>query len=162
MRLNLSDCIQDLHPPPPPCFKNRLLWVEYLQAAASCQNHKGEPKIIVIVNGEPAINQDFPYCEDCTQLKSLDMYQKGLCNPNYLKDYYEPTGLHQPHPERDLNHRPGSSQIHRISPGSGKGVQGNKNKGQKPHQQAATDGSDQIKPAAARSLLEMTFFKFRC
>ena len=41
MRLNLSDAVDDLAPPPPPCFFNRGSWIAYLKSAAAAQNHKG-------------------------------------------------------------------------------------------------------------------------
>ena len=52
-RINLNDAVADLHPAPPPCFLNRLEWVEYLKSAAAVQNHKGEPRVILVVDGEP-------------------------------------------------------------------------------------------------------------
>lgn len=115
-RLNLSDCINDLHPPHPPCFKNRLLWVEYLQAAAACQNNKAEPKIIVIIDGEPRINADFPFCADCTQIKSVEMDLAGRCDPLFLVHHYDTQRLHRDNPASHPNQRPGHSTVHRISP----------------------------------------------
>lgn len=41
MRLNLSDAVDDLALPPPPCFFNRSSWMLYLKSAAAAQNHKG-------------------------------------------------------------------------------------------------------------------------
>lgn len=85
MRLNLSDAVDDLAPAPPPCFTNRIEWLEYLRSAAACQNHKGEPKVIFMVNGEASFNKGFTFCVDCTQVKSYAMSEKGLCNPDHLK-----------------------------------------------------------------------------
>lgn len=84
-RLNLSDAIDDLAPPPPPCFLNRLEWVEYLKSCAASQNDGESPKIILITNGEPRINWDYPICADCTQIHSLAMTKEGRCNPDFLK-----------------------------------------------------------------------------
>ena len=82
MRLNLSDAVDDLAPPPPPCFFNRSSWMLYLKSAAAAQNHKGsQPVIIVAADGEPAFNTRLNYCADCTQAKSLEMQDKGRCNP---------------------------------------------------------------------------------
>lgn len=84
-RLNLSDAIDDLAPPPPPCYQNRMEWVQYLKAAAASQNDGESPKIILIAQGEPAINFDYPICADCTQVHSLAMTKANRCNPNFLK-----------------------------------------------------------------------------
>lgn len=86
IRLNLKDAVADLCPAPPPCFRNHLDWREYLQSAAAVQNNHGEQKVILIVNGEAAFNFAYNLCEDCNQIKSLEMYQKGKCSPNHLKD----------------------------------------------------------------------------
>ena len=91
MRLNLSDAVDDLAPPPPPCFFNRGSWIAYLKSAAAAQNHKGsQPVIIVAADGDPAFNTCLNYCADCTQAKSLEMQGKGRCNPNHLSDDPEP------------------------------------------------------------------------
>lgn len=85
-RLNLKDAVLDLAPPPPPCFVNHIQWREYLASAAASQNVRGEPKVIRVVQGEPEFNMDYPFCEDCTQIKSHEMVTKGRCKPNFLKD----------------------------------------------------------------------------
>ena len=91
MRLNLSDAVDDLAPPPPPCFFNRGSWIAYLKSAAAAQNHKGsQPVIIVAADGEPAFNTRLSYCADCTQAKSLEMQDKGRCNPYHLSPDPEP------------------------------------------------------------------------
>lgn len=91
MRLNLSDAVDDLAPPPPSCFFNRGSWIAYLKSAAAAQNHKGsQPVIIVAADGDPAFNTCLNYCADCTQAKSLEMQGKGRCNPNHLSDDPEP------------------------------------------------------------------------
>lgn len=84
-RLNLSDAIDDLAPPPPPCYLNRMEWVQYLKAAAASQNDGESPKIILSAHGTPRINYDYPYCADCTQVHSLVMSRTGRCNPDFLK-----------------------------------------------------------------------------
>lgn len=84
-RINLADAVQDLAPAPPPCFLNRTAWLEYLKSAAAAQNHKGEPRVIAIVNGEPAFDMALNYCADCTEKKSVEMMGKGRCDPDHLK-----------------------------------------------------------------------------
>jgi hypothetical protein len=34
--------------------------------------------------GEPAFNLDFPFCAECTQIKSTEMLAKGRCKPEHL------------------------------------------------------------------------------
>jgi hypothetical protein len=84
-RLNLSDAIDDLAPPPPPCFLNRVEWMEYLKSCATSQNDGESQKIILIKDGEPRINYDYDICADCTQVHSLAMMQQFRCQPLYLK-----------------------------------------------------------------------------
>lgn len=86
-RLNLTDCINDLHPPPPICFYNKSHWIEYLQSAAASQYHKGEQKVIILVNSEPAFNYEFDFCEDCTDEAKTRMKKDGRCNPDALKTH---------------------------------------------------------------------------
>lgn len=85
-RCNLRDAVSDLAPPPPLCFLNATHWREYLASAAGAQQCRGEPKVILLVQGEPVFNLDFPYCADCTELKSFEMEKRGLCKPNFLKE----------------------------------------------------------------------------
>lgn len=89
-RLNLADAVDDLAPPPPPCFHNRAGWLAYLKSAAAAQNHAGEPKVIVIASDQSAaFNFAFPFCADCTQVKSFDMDKQGRCNKDYLAQLQE-------------------------------------------------------------------------
>ena len=84
-RINLKDAVDDLAPPPPSCFFNKVQWVEYLKSAAAVQNHKGEPRVIIMENGTPAFNRELNFCVDCYQQKSVEMMAKGRCNPDDLK-----------------------------------------------------------------------------
>lgn len=84
-RINLADAIDDLAPEPPPCFLNHLEWVQYLKSCAASQNDGESPAVILIKDGEPRINFDYPICADCTQGHSLRMTQLGKCHPNGLK-----------------------------------------------------------------------------
>ena len=85
-RINLKDAVDDLAPPPPPCFFNRSGWMQYLQSAAAAQNQRNEPVVILIAkDGAATFNFDFPFCADCTQIKSLDMMRKERCQPEYLR-----------------------------------------------------------------------------
>lgn len=92
-RINLSDAVDDMAPPPPPCFLNRSIWVEYLKSAAASQNQRDEPKLFIYTaGGAVRLNYEFPYCADCTQVKSLEMDRLGKCKPDYLKQLGEKHG----------------------------------------------------------------------
>lgn len=84
-RLNLNDAVDDMAPAPPPCFTNRIAWREYLKSAASAQNNKAEPKVILIdADGTARFNFAYPFCADCTQVKSVEMLAQGRCDPRAL------------------------------------------------------------------------------
>lgn len=90
IRINLKDAVDDLAPPPPPCFYNRSSWMQYLQSAAGAQNQRNEPPVIQIAkDGAATFNWDFPFCADCTQIKSLEMTRAGRCSPHYLVNLKE-------------------------------------------------------------------------
>lgn len=92
-RLNLTDAVDDLAPAPPPCFLNRTSWREYLRSAAAAQNNKAEPKVIVIdEDGTARFNYDYPFCADCTQVKSVEMMRAGRCDPQFLQQLGEKHG----------------------------------------------------------------------
>ena len=89
-RINLKDAVDDLAPPPPPCFFNRSGWIQYLQSAAAAQNQRNEPVVIRIArDGAATFNFDFPLCADCSQAKNLEMTRQGRCNPQYLTNLKE-------------------------------------------------------------------------
>lgn len=85
VRINLHDAVDDLAPAPPPCFFNKLHWIEYLKSAAASQNNKGEQKVILVRDCEPVFNFGYNICVDCTQIKSVEMMARGQCNPDFLK-----------------------------------------------------------------------------
>jgi hypothetical protein len=83
---NLADAVADLAPTPPPCFLNAHSWRVYLTSAASAQNSRKEPRVILIAeDGTPSFNRKFNFCADCTQIKSVEMMGKGRCDPKFLK-----------------------------------------------------------------------------
>ena len=89
-RINLRDAVDDLAPPPPSCFFNRGSWMQYLQSAAAAQNQRNEPVVIHISqDGAATFNHDFPFCADCTLVKSMEMTRQGRCNPEYLVNLKE-------------------------------------------------------------------------
>jgi hypothetical protein len=85
-RINMMDAVNDLAPPPPPCFLTAHSWRVYLTSAAGAQNSRKEPRVILIAeDGTPAFNRKFNFCADCTQIKSVEMMGKGRCDPKFLK-----------------------------------------------------------------------------
>lgn len=84
-RLNLADAVEDLAPPPPPCFANRFIWREYLKSAAAVQYQRGEQRVILLVDGEPRFNTEMNFCRDCMRGTALAMKAAGRCNPDHLK-----------------------------------------------------------------------------
>lgn len=89
MRLNLSDAVDDLAPlEPPPCFHNRESWLQYLKSAAATQNHRANQKVIMVdEDRRPRFNERLNYCADCTQAKSLEMLNRGRCDPYHLSEH---------------------------------------------------------------------------
>jgi hypothetical protein len=84
-RLNLSDAVEDLSPPPPPCFYNRGEWVLYLKSAAAAQTQRDEAKVIVHDEfGTPSFNRAYPFCQDCAPAHKQRMMEQGKCHPTYL------------------------------------------------------------------------------
>jgi hypothetical protein len=76
-----------LAPTAPPCFADRLLWVEFLAAAAEAQNSQGEPVVLIFKAGEPVrFNHAFDWCTDCTNEYRTEMRRQGRCNPNHLRE----------------------------------------------------------------------------
>ena len=84
-RINLSDAVDDLAPAPPPCFLNKQHWIGYLKSAAAAQNQRDEPKIIIMISGQPAINTNFDFCADCTVHTQLQMAAHDRCKPKWMQ-----------------------------------------------------------------------------
>lgn len=76
-----------LAPVAPPCFADRLLWVEFLASAAEGQNSQGEQKVLIFEVGKPVrFNHDFDWCTDCTSDYRREMQRQGRCNPDHLRE----------------------------------------------------------------------------
>lgn len=83
--MNLSDSVDDLAPPPPPCFFSRADWVTYLKSAAAAQGPMVEVKLIRnATSSEPEFNFAYPFCQDCSSSHSANMKKVGKCQPDYL------------------------------------------------------------------------------
>lgn len=90
-RINLADAVDDLAPPPPPCFHNATAWRQYLKSAAAHQHAKGEQKVILVrEHQEPAFNPRFNFCADCETANRRAMSQVGRCKPDHIKTEAKP------------------------------------------------------------------------
>lgn len=82
--------ISELAPPAPPCFGDRLGWVEYLQGAFRAQR-PGQPRVLLVEIGQPVrINPDYPFCADCSAQHQAAMEAAGRCWPWWLVDMQQP------------------------------------------------------------------------
>lgn len=80
-----------LAPVAPPCFSDRLTWVEYLKSAASLQREQHAPGPLLIVAGQPVrFNRSFAFCADCTAQHADAMTRAGRCDMNYLLNLIPP------------------------------------------------------------------------
>lgn len=78
--------VRELAPPAPPCFADRLGWLEYLQAAFHTQR-PGQPRVLLVELGQPVrINPDYPFCADCSAAHQASMEAAGRCWPWWLVD----------------------------------------------------------------------------
>lgn len=86
-RLNLSDAIDDVAPPPPPCFLNAAEWRSYLKSAAAVQNQRNEQRVVFLADGGvPAFDLDYDFCRDCSAQHRASHERLGTCKPHHLKD----------------------------------------------------------------------------
>lgn len=85
VRINLKDAVDDLAPAPPPCFLNKVHWIEYLHSAAASQNNRGEQKIILVTEAGPLINVAYDFCEDCTDDTMQRMHKADRCKPDWMR-----------------------------------------------------------------------------
>ena len=81
--------VRELAPPEPPCFADRLIWLEYLQGAYTTQrpNRPNSPRVLLVELGKPVrINPDFLFCADCNAAHQAAMEAAGRCWPWWLVD----------------------------------------------------------------------------
>lgn len=76
--------IEDLAPPPPPCF-TRPQWIAYLLASHGASREAQILGPIDMRRNPPVFNLRFDYCEDCTAKHALTMQLAGKCMPLYLR-----------------------------------------------------------------------------
>ncbi len=72
-----------LAPPSPPCFTDRLTWLEYLCDAQVAAN--GNMRGPLDLRKSPvSFNLDFDFCADCSARYAMDMQRQGRCIPHHL------------------------------------------------------------------------------
>lgn len=72
-----------LAPAAPPCFSDRLTWLEYLcdaQVAAN-GNTRGP---LDLRKSPPRFSLTFDFCQDCSAKHALAMQAEGRCKPGHL------------------------------------------------------------------------------
>lgn len=85
--MSRRDDVRWLAPVAPPCFGARLLWVEFLTAAAEAQTSAGQPQVLILKAGQPVrFNFAFDWCVDCTAEYRAEMLRQKRCNPNHLRE----------------------------------------------------------------------------
>ena len=73
-----------LAPPSPPCWTDRLSWLEFLASAAEGQA-TSEPAVLLFEAGQPVrFNLRFDYCQDCLGQHQAAMAAAGRCRPDWL------------------------------------------------------------------------------
>lgn len=81
----------ELAPVAPPCFPDRLTWLEYLCDAQISAN--GNTRGPLDLRGkDPKFNYALNFCDDCTAKFSWDMQAKGRCKPGHLLDLQRKLG----------------------------------------------------------------------
>ncbi len=74
-----------LAPLAPPCFADRLSWLEYLcDAQISANGNTRGP--LDLRQGEARFNYDLDFCDDCTVKFAWQMQQQGKCHPKHLAE----------------------------------------------------------------------------
>lgn len=88
MRREVVQRISGLVPAHPPCFADRLSWVEYVASAHHALKSSKKFSVIPVVvveEGVEVFNHNWPYCTDCSAQHSHRMTLVGRCDPYFLK-----------------------------------------------------------------------------
>ena len=73
-----------LVPVAPPCFPDRLTWVEFVVSADDA-TRRDERGPIDMRKTDPKFNHQWNFCTDCLALHALAMVAQGRCNPQHLQ-----------------------------------------------------------------------------
>lgn len=69
----------------PECFDRQRDWDDYIQHAAVSGRRAHSDGPVIWIQGSPALNRDFSYCEDCTAARQARMHGQNRCLPHFLK-----------------------------------------------------------------------------
>lgn len=78
-----------LAPSAPPCFTDRLSWLEYLVSYMDDKDEirkVGSRGPVDMRQTAPRFNFAFDFCRDCSARHALAMQAQGRCVPSHLRD----------------------------------------------------------------------------
>lgn len=73
-----------LAPAAPPCFPDRLTWLEFVQQALEASRGVALMGPLDLRYGEPRFNHALDFCADCTAKHAWQMQKEGKCVPDHL------------------------------------------------------------------------------
>lgn len=77
-------------PAAPPCFHDRLAWLEYLvEAQASAKGSERGP--LDMRSGVPQFNYELDFCADCSARHVMAMQRARRCRPDHLRELVSAT-----------------------------------------------------------------------
>jgi len=74
-----------LPPGRPACFDTDAIWQDFIQHAAVSGRRDHADGPVIWIQGSPALNREFSYCEDCTAARQARMQGENRCLPHFLK-----------------------------------------------------------------------------
>lgn len=77
--------IISIAPVAPPCFPDRLAWLEFLQESDRAERRRDVLGPLDMRQPQPRFNFDFSFCGDCTAKHAREMGAKGRCDPEHLQ-----------------------------------------------------------------------------
>lgn len=87
--MNRRAVVIPLIPVAPPCFEDRMSWVEFVVAADDAVK-ASERGPIDHRHPEPRFNRRWNFCADCMATHALAMQAQGRCHPRHLREVAMP------------------------------------------------------------------------
>ena len=82
--MSRRDVLIPIIPVAPPCFIDRLTWVEFVVSGDEA-TRVGERGPLDLRKPEPRFNHRWNFCADCLATHALAMQAQGRCNPQHLR-----------------------------------------------------------------------------
>lgn len=82
---NVAALAKLLPPGRPACFDTSHDWRDFIEHAAGSGRRAHLDGPVIWIQGSPALNRDFSYCEDCTAARQARMQSENRCLPDFLK-----------------------------------------------------------------------------